>query len=191
VLVQVTLNEYPKLSCLRRHTSAYVTIRQRMSAYVAPHIGPSHVERVPKLFCIRQHTSVYVSIRQRTSAWSESHWTSSQSCPAYVSVWTYVSVCQHTSAYVSIREHTSEYVSMREHTSAYFSIRQHTSAYVSYALKEESCRHPPGSTLLLLYIVLYIYIYVYIYIPKVWAYVYILKVLVAASQGTGSSLLRY
>jgi hypothetical protein len=41
------------VSCIRQHTSAYVSIRQYTSAYVS----------------IRQHTSAYVSIRQHTSAY--------------------------------------------------------------------------------------------------------------------------
>jgi hypothetical protein len=74
-------------TCIRQHTSAYVSIRQHSSAYVS----------------IRQHTSAYVSIRQHTSAYVSIRQHSSA----------FVSIRQHTSAYVSIRQHTSAYVSIR------------------------------------------------------------------------------
>jgi hypothetical protein len=65
-------------TCIRQHTSAYVSIRQHTSAYVGIRQHTS---------AKRQHTSAYVGIRQHTSA--------------------YVSIRQHTSAYVSIRQHLS------------------------------------------------------------------------------------
>jgi hypothetical protein len=54
------------------HTSAYVSRRQHMSAYVSIRLQTSadsvHKGIERQLFCIRQHTSAYVSIRQHTSA---------------------------------------------------------------------------------------------------------------------------
>jgi hypothetical protein len=86
---------------IRQHTSAYVSIRQRLRQERAPlpHASAAAAGSAPA-------PPAYVSIRQHTSA--------------------YVSIRQHTSAYVSIRQHTSAYVSIRQHTSAYASMRQHT-----------------------------------------------------------------
>ena len=70
-------------TCIRHHTSAYVSICQHTSAYV------SICQHTSAYVSIRQHASAYVSIRQHTSA--------------------YVSICQHTSAYVSRRQQTSAY----------------------------------------------------------------------------------
>jgi isocitrate/isopropylmalate dehydrogenase len=67
--------EVPRRTCIRQHTSAYVSIRQHTSAYVSIRQHTSAVEGE------RQHTSAYVSIRQHTSA--------------------YASIRQHTSAYVT------------------------------------------------------------------------------------------
>jgi hypothetical protein len=91
--------------CIRQHTSAYVSIRNKKTCALNALQQPAYVS-------IRQHTSAYVSIHQHTSA--------------------YVSIRQHTSAYVSIRQHTSAHVSIRQHTSAYVSIRQHTYAYLAF-----------------------------------------------------------
>jgi hypothetical protein len=46
--------------CIRQHTSAYVSIRERMLSPRHEHARRDH-QRV----CIRQHTSAYVSIRER------------------------------------------------------------------------------------------------------------------------------
>jgi hypothetical protein len=69
----------------RQHTSAYVSIRQRIP-------GSLSEKR-----CLQAPT--YVSIRQRTSAYVS----------GYLAVYLRSVVCrrQHTSAYVSIRQHTS------------------------------------------------------------------------------------
>ena len=76
---------------------AYVSIRQRTSAYVSNELdalAQRLAQRLERRDCV-----AYVSIREHTSA--------------------YVSIRQHTTAYVSIREHTSAYVSIRPNTSAY------------------------------------------------------------------------
>jgi hypothetical protein len=76
--------------------SAYVSIRQHMSA----HISIS--------------ASAYVSVRQHVVLWER------MLCFRLVCACMCVRVCvrggQHTSAYVSIRQHTSAYVSIRQHT---------------------------------------------------------------------------
>jgi hypothetical protein len=123
-----------EISCMRQHTSAYVSMRQHSSAFVS----------------IRQHTSAYVSIRQHTAgggggcrlrAAARSAACAAQRQYLYfgTSKASKLSTCggsrscapmllsQHTSAYVSIRQHTSAYDSIRQHTTAYDSIRQHTS----------------------------------------------------------------
>jgi hypothetical protein len=111
-------------SCIRPHTSAYVSIRQPCM--------PAAIASLSVLrSCIRPHTSAYVSIRQHTSA--------------------YVSIRQHTSAYVSVpapaksqAPHTSAYVRIRPHTSAYVRIRQHMAAYVS--IRQRTCPGRIAST---------------------------------------------
>jgi hypothetical protein len=150
------------ITCIRRHMSAYVSIRQHTSACVCcmAALRSSNVNtitsrartlahcatwrrRTPESRCQTPHTSAYVSTRQHTSA--------------------DVSIRQHTSAYVSIRQtpgggerrnpgarhrtrqHTSAHVSIRQHTSAYVSIRQHTSAYVRH-LEEENAGIPVPDT---------------------------------------------
>jgi hypothetical protein len=52
------------LTCIRPHTSAYVSIRQHTSCSRCTCSLCSL-----SLTCIRQHTSAYVSIRQHTSAY--------------------------------------------------------------------------------------------------------------------------
>jgi hypothetical protein len=110
----------PAYVSVRQRTSAYVSIRQhirqRTSAYVSvrQHTSCGSSARGSPITCM--HTSAYVSIRQHTSA--------------------YVSIRQHTPAYASIRQNTPAYVSIRQHTSAYASIRQHTSAYVMREQRE-------------------------------------------------------
>jgi hypothetical protein len=56
-------------TCIRQHTSAYVSIHQHTSA------GLQHANAGNSIIistCIRQHTSAYVSIRQHTSAYMDS-----------------------------------------------------------------------------------------------------------------------
>jgi hypothetical protein len=57
---------------LCQHTSAYVSMRQQLSAYVSTPVVPAHLLLELHYFMhtsdIRQHTSAYVSIRQHTSA---------------------------------------------------------------------------------------------------------------------------
>jgi hypothetical protein len=137
-------------SCIRRHTSAYVGIRQHTRQHTK--FRSSNMESASdQNSCILQPTSAYVSLRQPTSA--------------------YVSMRQHTSACVSIREHTkwrsskiyivgirehayAAYVSMREHTwayeveelghtAAYVSILRHMSAYV--VIQQHASQHLSAS----------------------------------------------
>ncbi len=49
-------------TCIRQHTSAYVSVRQHTSVYA------SIRQHTSAYASIRQHTSAYVSIRQHTSA---------------------------------------------------------------------------------------------------------------------------
>jgi hypothetical protein len=113
-------------SCIRQHTSAYVTDARMPDA-----------RRVVFL-----HTSAYVSIRQHTSAYVSIRVSIRQLTSAYVSIHTPAARPKRrrhwmgarpprrlvSSCAVSIRQHTSEYVSIRQHTSAYVSIRQHAYA---------------------------------------------------------------
>jgi hypothetical protein len=73
---------------------------------------------------IRQHTSAYVSMKLRlTPAYVSMKLSLTPACvsmklsltPQKLSLSTYVSIRQHTSAYVSIRQHTSAYISVRQH----------------------------------------------------------------------------
>jgi hypothetical protein len=65
-------------TCIRQHTSAYVSIRQHTSAYVSIRQHTRHCLkrlhlRVPQRLSLSElllkHTSAYVSIRQHTSAY--------------------------------------------------------------------------------------------------------------------------
>jgi hypothetical protein len=69
-------------SCIRQHTSAYVSIRHVDIVWL-----------VRDASCIRQHMSAYVSIRQLTSAYVNIH----HDCVMLTLLG------QHTSAYASIR----------------------------------------------------------------------------------------
>jgi hypothetical protein len=89
---------FSSLFCRR----AYVSVRQRTSAYVLS-LTDQLLLRVLQTR-IRQRTSACVSMRQNSSA--------------YVSMYS-----QHASAYVSVRQHLSGYVRIRQHLSAYVSIR--------------------------------------------------------------------
>jgi hypothetical protein len=153
---------------IRRHTSAYVSIRQRenlRSCTPLASASAAHTLRIPVMQTPRvrrSHTSAYVGIRRHTSAYAAhtlqipvmhvSRVRRSQTTASFLvsSITTIPSTCirQHTSAYVSIRQHTSAYVSIRQHTSAYVRIRQHTSEYVSirqYTSAYVSIRpHGPG-----------------------------------------------
>ena len=75
-------------TCIRQHTSAYVSIRQHRDIRGSSEDCAAACQ--PAYFSIRQHTSAYVSIRQDTSA--------------------YVRTRQHTSGYVRIRQDASGYV---------------------------------------------------------------------------------
>jgi hypothetical protein len=146
------------------HTSAYVSIRERMRTETAA------------LFCV--HTSAYVSIRQRmrteTAALFGVHSLSPHALfldffvrklnlhPQPV-LQRYRSIRQHTSAYVSIRASsisirsrccrgTAAHVSIRQHTSAYAQaqspsaadaaeVPHHTSAYVSISIRQHTSAH--------------------------------------------------
>jgi hypothetical protein len=112
-------------------TSAYVSIRQHTSTYVAPvHMLLKRQLLPQRRVALRERSrsSVRLLLRQRCCCVRQ--------------------LCLHTSAYVSIRQHmrglppaplalllragdVPAYVSIRQLTSAYVSIRQHTSAYVS------------------------------------------------------------
>jgi hypothetical protein len=100
---------------IREHTSAYVSIRQRLACgRLRRRKGRS--PSATAYVSIRQHTSAFISMRQHASA--------------------YVSIRQHTSAthllaVAAAKRQKSERSSIRQHTSAYVSIRQHASAYVS------------------------------------------------------------
>jgi hypothetical protein len=138
-------------TCIRQHTSAYVSIRQHTSESISMSARSTALQRgaaatspptsTPAL-SIRQHTpaytSAYVSIRQHTSAYLNAalqrRVLPSQLPHHFVSSCrqTY-SIRQHTSAYASIRQHKSAYVSKLQHMPAsvalaYISIRQHTAA---------------------------------------------------------------
>jgi hypothetical protein len=116
-------------TCIRQHTSAYVSIRQlRSLARTLRPLTPAYVS-------IRQHTSAYVSIRQLRSLAR----TLRPLTPAYVSV------RQHTSAYATREERRKELpatISIRQRTSAYVSIRQHSSAF---ATREERRKELPAT----------------------------------------------
>jgi hypothetical protein len=99
------LEEVQRIAVL--HTSAYVSIRQRMTCCCCA------LEEVQRLAVrMREHTPAYASIRQHT----------------YPSA--YVSICQHTLEEVerlSLLPRVAS-VSIRQHPSASVSIRQHPSA---------------------------------------------------------------
>jgi hypothetical protein len=99
------------------HTSAYVSIRQRLPwKHVASPTPGRHRREAPH--CIRQRMSAYVSVCQEARGIAYS-WPPPPRSPPL-----------HTSAYVSIRQRMSAYVSIRQHTSAYASTRQHTALVV-------------------------------------------------------------
>jgi hypothetical protein len=142
-----------KLStCIRQHTSAYVSIRQHTSAYG---LGSwPRTQHLPPNTGIRQHTSAYVSIRQHTSAYGLGSWPRTQHLPPPwpVSICTLVPVKQQLIKYSSkaskVRTELSSgmvaqpvmsaTLSIRQHTSAYVSTRQHTSAYVSISIRQHT-----------------------------------------------------
>jgi hypothetical protein len=133
----------------KSHTSAYVSISQHKSGYVAQAAQVAQKLRTTPLVFLafersdsdrhrwrwdeeepprtpvsspQNATPPYVSIRQHTSAYVSRI---RQHTSADLTLAADLSIRQHTSAYVSIRQHTSAYVSMRQHTSACVSIRQH------------------------------------------------------------------
>jgi hypothetical protein len=87
-----------RLRSIRRHTSAYVSIRQFV--IVVPWIenSLSALSAVCEMSICGQRTPAYASIRQHTPA--------------------YASIRQHTPAYASIRQHTSAYVRIRTQPAA-------------------------------------------------------------------------
>jgi hypothetical protein len=148
------------MSCIRQHTSAYVSACTADLSQLRLAALP-HVVRARGSVSIRQHTSAYVS-----ACIADLSQLRLAALPHVVRVRGSVSIRQHTSAYVSactsvsldsprcrmscvractaadneasvwltclrFSQHTSAYVSIRQHTSAYVSIRQHKSAYVS------------------------------------------------------------
>jgi hypothetical protein len=160
-------------TCIRQHTSAYVSIRQHMSAYISIRHHTQRCARLaqqPSNTCgsIRQHTSAYVSIRQHPPSYSALCWTcpESSTCPGGIlapALWRQYP--RHTSAYVSIRQHTSAYVALAAPAQAHpcshplatisgatrlparsrcVSIRQHMSAYVSIRSASSIYRGPRG-----------------------------------------------
>jgi hypothetical protein len=104
-------SRYPSTpcTCIRQHTSAYVSIRQHSIRQHTLSINSVHL-----------HTSAYVSIRQHSI---RQHTLSINSVSVYLHTSAYVSIRQH-----SIRQHTLSInsVSVYLHTSAYVSIRQHS-----------------------------------------------------------------
>jgi hypothetical protein len=116
-------------TCIRQHTSAYVSIRQHTTAYVSIWTE-----------CLSVRTCRRCLVRPTGGAGYGT---------MYVCMYVYVYVCSVRTGrrclvrptggagYGTIcarsctRQHTPAYASIRQHTPAYASIRQHTSAYVS------------------------------------------------------------
>jgi hypothetical protein len=141
--------------------SAYVSMRQCMSAYVSIRQHTMlrctvSCEPVVSHVCIRQHASVYADIRQHTlrveCLLSLSQLASSKPLLRWRSIRWRMHLSIRWRMHLSIQlasskpllawPGTSAYVSIRQHTSAYVSIRQHTSAFANVHTSRVSlCRN--------------------------------------------------
>ena len=137
----------------RRHTSAYVSIREHTShtsAYVNIDVPVDHGAVVvihtlePHPHSLRQYLYFCTKKASKLSTLNDTHTDSTSSCIVCrccsFSIAARTCIRQHTPAYVSRRRHTHTsamqvlqllYRRANLHTSAHVSTRQHTSAYVS------------------------------------------------------------
>jgi hypothetical protein len=96
---------FQSITCIRLHTSAYVSIRQHTSAYGSIR---QELRGACPVAILYLHTSAYVSIRQHTSAYVS---TLLNDAPRTSRC---LSCCNPLPACVSIRQHTSAYVSIHQ-----------------------------------------------------------------------------
>jgi hypothetical protein len=120
-------------SCIRQHTSAYVSRRPHTSAYVSKrqHTCFEGQERID----LGAHTSAYVSIRQHTCfEGQERVELSAQRLAQQLQLHiycTYISCIQLYTLHPAREVLKAIVLTLNQHASAYVSIRQHTSAYVN------------------------------------------------------------